>query len=160
MAERDIETPKDQPIERTTHERVIRERTMANPKGERLGDDEFLETLAQPIPNRTYRSQIDTDVGPTALEQLVRYVAILLDILLAVRFAVSLFSVNTANSFVAFIFGLTNWLVAPLQILFGSPQMGTNTGYFDWSALAAIIVVSVLASLIVRLLQGPRTIEY
>lgn len=153
MAERE-------PIQRTTHERVIRERTMASPEGERLGDDEFLETLAQPMPNRTYRSQIEADAGPTALEQLVRYVAVLLDILLAVRFAVSLFSANTANSFVAFIFGLTNWLVTPFQVIFGSPQTGANTGYFDWSALVAIVVVSVLAGLIIRLLQGPQTVEY
>jgi uncharacterized protein YggT (Ycf19 family) len=123
-------------------------------------DDNFHETLAQPVPNRTYRSEIEQLETPSALEQLVRYVAVLLDLLLAVRFVVSLFTTNTTNGFVAFIFGLTNWLVAPFQAIFGATPTGSAGGYFDWSALAAIALVSILAAFIIRLLQGPRTVEY
>jgi uncharacterized protein YggT (Ycf19 family) len=119
---------------------------------------EFHETLAEPVPNRTYRSEIE-EAQPSALESLVRYVAVILDILLAVRFVISLFTTNTANGFVAFVYGLTNWLVAPFQALFGQTPTGSTTGYFDWSALAAIVVVSLLAMLILRLLRGPRPAE-
>jgi uncharacterized protein YggT (Ycf19 family) len=119
-------------------------------------DDDFRETLAAPIPNRTYRSEIEDFEHPSALEQLVRYVAVLLDVLLAIRFVISLFTTNTTNSFVAFIYGLTNWLVAPFQALFGHAPANATGGYFDWAALAAMVVVSVLAALIIRLLQGPK----
>jgi uncharacterized protein YggT (Ycf19 family) len=150
MAERDNDTDKDKAA------------ASANPQHDTAAQraDEFHETLAQPMPNRTYRSEIEQADAPSALEQLVRYVAVVLDLLLAVRFIVSLFTTDTANSFVAFIFGLTNWLVAPFQVLFGATPTGSAGGYFDWSALAAIAVVSLLAALIIRLLQGPRTAEY
>ncbi len=154
MAERDFETKTDPARARpATSEQPV------TPDHSEQGDD-FHETLAQPMPNRTYRSEIEQIEAPSALEQLVRYVVVLLDLLLAVRFVISLFTTNTSNSFVAFIFGLTNWLVAPFQAIFGATPTGSIGGYFDWSALAAIAVVSILAAIIIRLLQGPRTIEY
>ena len=98
------------------------------------------------------------DAAPSALEQLVRYVAVLLDALLLVRFITSLFSGNTSNAFVAFIYGLTNWLVKPFQALFNQTPVTSGTGFFDWPAIAAIVVVTVLAAIIIRLLRSSRDV--
>jgi uncharacterized protein YggT (Ycf19 family) len=123
---------------------------------DRTEQDEFHETLAAPIPNRTYRSEIDvTESRATAAEQLLRAVATALGILLAIRFITSLFSANREDALVNATYTLTDWMVRPFQaILGGAPA--TTSGFFDWAALAALVVLSILAAFIGRLLRTPR----
>ena len=95
-----------------------------------------------------------TDDSVSVLEQIVRYVAVLLGLLLGLRFVVSLFTANVGNGFVNFFRVTTDWLVTPFQTLFGRPPAGTG-GFFDWPALAALIVVAVIATLLISLMR-PR----
>jgi uncharacterized protein YggT (Ycf19 family) len=125
-------------------------------------DNNFHESLAAhapapatPIPNRTYRSEVDlTESHASTAEQIVRFIATLLDTLLVLRFVTSLFSADRSNGLVNALYALTDWLVKPFQALFGAPT-GTG-GFFDWPALTAIVVVSVLATLIIRFVRTPR----
>ena len=117
--------------------------------------NEFHETLAPTAPGapiRTYRSEVIPERRPSILEQLVRLVAIVLDVLLAIRFVLALLGANVGNAFVNFIFRTTDWLVAPFRTVFHMPATGVG-GYFDWAALIAILVVSLVAALILRLLR-------
>jgi uncharacterized protein YggT (Ycf19 family) len=117
--------------------------------------DEFRETLATPLPNRAYRDRIETPiVQPTPLELTIRVIAILLSALIAVRLLFGLFNANHATPVVNLVYGLTDWIVQPFQSLFGTPGSGIG-GYFDWPAVAAIIVVGIFAGLLVGLIR-PR----
>jgi uncharacterized protein YggT (Ycf19 family) len=118
--------------------------------------DEFHETLAAsatPVPNRTYRSEIDlTNDHPSVAEQIVRFVAVVLEGLLAIRFITNLFSADRTNGFVNFFNTATDWLVQPFQALLGQSPLGT-AGFVDWPAIAALIVVGAIAWIIIRLMR-------
>jgi uncharacterized protein YggT (Ycf19 family) len=119
-------------------------------------DDEFHETLSQPVPNRTYRSQVDlTDEPPTILEQTVRLVATLLGLLILARFITNLFSIDRTFSFVNLINSATDWAVKPLQAFIPQPTI-TSGGVFDWPAVAAALVVATVAAILVKLLRPSR----
>jgi uncharacterized protein YggT (Ycf19 family) len=118
-------------------------------------DDDFRETLAPPVPNQTYRSRVDyIDNRASVAEQLIRYVAVVLSLLIVGRFIASLFSSDRSNGLVNFFYATTDWIVRPFQALFGTPPSSTG-GFFDWPAVAALIVVGVLATLLISLIR-PR----
>lgn len=117
---------------------------------------EFRETLAPAMPGRTYRSEVITVSRPTAFEQIITIITVALDVLLAIRFVLALFGANLGNSFVNFIFRSTDWLAEPFRSVFHMPATGTG-GFVDWAALIAIVVVSLLGSLVVGLLRAARS---
>jgi uncharacterized protein YggT (Ycf19 family) len=123
------------------------------PNHDRRNYDEFRESLA--APGRTYRSAIEPDDRVSLVERIIRYAALVLGFLLAMRFLVSLFTGNVANPIVNFFRATTNWVVSPFQTVIGRPPTGTG-GFFDWPALVALIVVALLSLLILGLLR-PRT---
>jgi hypothetical protein len=112
--------------------------------------EEFYETMAASRP-ATYRTEV-VEVVPSGAERAVQLVAGILNTLLALRFVIALFTSDTTNALTAVIFNATNWLVAPMQALFGTPPSGGG-GYFDLPALAAIVLVSVIAWLINTLIR-------
>jgi hypothetical protein len=65
---------------------------------------------------------------------------------------INLFVSNTTGGFTGFIYALTNWAVRPFQLLFGQPTV-TSGGFFDWPALAAIIAVGIIASIVIALIR-------
>jgi hypothetical protein len=117
--------------------------------------DEFHETLATPLPNQAYRDRIETPtVHPTALELTIRVLAVLLSAVIAVRLMFGLFNAGRTTPVVNLVYTGTDWIVQPFQSLFGTPNSGTG-GYFDWPAVAAILVVGIFAGLLVGLIR-PR----
>lgn len=133
-----------------------REREARARKIRETGGEEFRETLAPPMPNQTYRDEVEfTESSSTSAEQVVRIVATILSSLLALRFLVSLFSSDRSAGLVNLFYGLTDWLVAPFQAIFGATPL-SGIGFFDWPALAALIVVSVLAAFLGRLVRTPQ----
>ena len=130
----------------------------SKPNGKKDKYDTFHESLAAPIPNQMYRSRIDLiDSQPSVLEQLIRYIAVILDILLAIRFFIKLFAPSSTSTFVSFIYGMTNWIILPFQPLVGAPP-ATLTGYFDWASVLAIVIVSLVAALLIALVR-PRPLD-
>jgi hypothetical protein len=117
--------------------------------------DDFRETLATPLSSRTYRSEADIAIdSSSATEQIIRFIASLLTGLLALRFLTNLITADTNIGFVDAVHTATNWLVAPMQTLFGRPPVG-GANFIDVPALATIAAVIALAALIIRLLR-PR----
>jgi hypothetical protein len=130
--------------------------TPRRPGRTRRDHDGFRETLAAPIPNQTYRTEVDlVDSRPTVIEQTVRLIAAVLSLLLTGRLIAELFTTDRANGYVAFFANATDWLVWPFQFLLGKPPVNATGGFFDWPAVAAIVVVSVVAGLIVRTIRPP-----
>ena len=117
-------------------------------------NENFHESLAQPVPNRTYRSQVDlTDTPASPIEQIVRLLASLLCLFLTLRFVTNLFT-SGANGWTNFVHAATNWLVRPFQSFFPQPVISSG-GTFDWPAVAAFIAVIIAAAILVRLTR-PR----
>jgi uncharacterized protein YggT (Ycf19 family) len=113
--------------------------------------------LAQPLPNRTYRSRIDlTETPATPVEQIIRLAATLLGLLVLLRFVTNLLTVDRANGWVNFINTATDWIVRPFQGFIPQPTINSG-GVLDWPAISAAIVVAVLAALLVRLVQPRHT---
>ena len=121
--------------------------------GENPPYDEFRESLATPLPNKAYRDRIETPtLQPTPLELTIRVVALLLSGVIAIRLLFGLFNANHATPVVNLVYSITDWIVQPFQTLFGTPNTGLG-GYFDWPAVAAIIVVGIFAGLLVGLIR-------
>jgi Flp pilus assembly protein TadB len=130
-----------------------REQETARANRDRQHYDSFRESVATPVPNRTYRSDVDlVSDRPGTAERVVRYVAVALGALLAVRFVINLFATSHTGGFTAFIYATTNWMVRPFQLLLGQPPASTG-GFFDWPALAALVVVGIVASVIIGLMR-------
>ncbi len=125
-------------------------------RARRLDHDEFYETMAAPTAQPYYDQEAVRVYSP--VEQFVRVVAGILNVLLALRFVLALFTSDTASAIVAVIFNVTNWLVAPFQSLFGTPP-SEGGGFFDLPALAAIVFVALLAWIIGLIVRGPRANE-
>ncbi|HUD11463.1 MAG TPA: hypothetical protein VMS08_03560 [Candidatus Saccharimonadia bacterium] len=116
--------------------------------------DEFRESLAAPIPNNSYRSDVDLiDDEPPAAEQIIRWIAGILILLLAVRFLIDYLSPDRFGAWASFFYVSTNWAVQPFQSLYGQSFVIGPTGFLDWAALTAIAAISAVAWIIVRLLR-------
>ena len=135
-------------------ERELEDQRAAN--RDRQHYDNFRESIATPVPNRTYRSQADTlSDRSTIPERVIRYVAVILGALLAIRFIVNLFVTPAHAGYAAhLVYAATNWAVRPFQLLFGQPPT-TMGGFFDWPALASLIAVGIIASILISLIR-PR----
>jgi hypothetical protein len=112
--------------------------------------DEFRETLSTPMPNQTYRSEVE-HIGRRAsiIDRAIRYLAVILSGLLAIRFVIALLTASVDNPLVGFFRFTTDWIVTPFQAVLGisTPSAG---GFFDWPTLAALIAVAVIATLLIR----------
>lgn len=112
--------------------------------------DEFYETMAPPA------ATVQEPARPLyAVQMLVRLVAGVVSTMLAIRIVLELLAANTANGFASFIYNVTDPLVAPFSNLFNY-TLQTSVVRFDLPALVAIIVYSLIAYIIVRLLDVGR----
>jgi len=84
----------------------------------------------------------------------VWYLYGLIAILLAMRFALKLFSANPSNGFVSFIYNISGVLSAPFDSIFGVTKTvaGTASSVFEPSILVAIAVYALVAWGITKLL--------
>jgi len=85
----------------------------------------------------------------------------IIDALIGLRFIFELLGANSASQFVALIYNLSTPLVAPFAGIFGQNAVLTGVGavttsVFDWSAVVALIVYSVIFGLISTLLARRR----
>ncbi len=120
--------------------------------------DDFRESL-NPSMSRDYGQVSERDVNMAAAgsvaEQLVRIAAWVLSAVLALRFVTHIFSNDTANGFVSFVNVVTDWLAIPFQNLFQSVPAGLS-GFFDFPAVAALVLIVAIAYLLNWLLASTR----
>jgi hypothetical protein len=80
----------------------------------------------------------------------------LLEALLALRFVFRLLGANPAASFVSWLYGFTDFFIAPFYGIFGQPvyQFQNVVSVFDTATLVAIIVYGLIGGVIARLVAG------
>jgi len=75
--------------------------------------------------------------------QLIWLMLGILEVLLALRFVFKLIGVNAANTFAAFLYGLTNLFTFPFSSLTAAPAAGGMV--FEFSTLIAMVVYALVA---------------
>ena len=121
---------------------------------------EVRETIAQPNGARVQRhnvSRTTTTSGVVIAQRLVWFIVGVIDALIAIRFILLLLGANQSAGFVDFIYGLTAVFVAPFVGIFGQPTYGSFV--FEWSSILAIVVYSLIALGIAKLITLTRPQE-
>ncbi len=89
--------------------------------------------------------------------QAVWLIASLIDALIAIRFALKLTGASTASSFVTFMYGITDPLVAPFQGIFAN---NVHSSYvFEPGDLVAIAIYALIGwalVMLIRIMTAPR----
>jgi hypothetical protein len=89
--------------------------------------------------------------------QIVWYLLDLVEVLLGIRFILSLLGANIGATFSNIIYSLTGPLVAPFRNVFGSSSVGGYT--VEWGTLLAMIVYWLLAWGLVKLFTMGRPVS-
>ena len=89
--------------------------------------------------------------------QSVWYILGILEVLLAVRFALKLFNANSMSGFVGFIYSASNIFVGMFVSIFHSPQIGGAV--FEITTLLAMLVYWFIAWAIIKLLIMSKSIS-
>jgi len=90
------------------------------------------------------------------ISRIVWFLAGLLDVLLAIRFVLLLVGADAAVGFAKFIYGVTEPFVGPFLGLFGQHVTypgAAQTGVVEFEALVAIVVWTLVAWIIVKVIQ-------
>lgn len=86
------------------------------------------------------------------LARVVYYVFGVIEVLLAMRFALLLFGANAAAGFVQFVYSVSSIFLAPFAAIFKTQTAAGAT--FEWSVLVAIAVYALIAWGIVALVNA------
>lgn len=92
------------------------------------------------------RRQVHTEVRlpPEAvMTRVVWFVFAVIEVLIALRFALKLFGANVEAGFVQMVYGVSGIFMAPFEAIFSTQRVAATT--FEWSALAAIAVYALVA---------------
>ena len=111
--------------------------------------NEFYETMAPPIAEPVRARPL------YAVQMLINLIVGVINGLLAIRILLELFAANSANAFANLIYNLTDPLVQPFVNLFNY-SFQNGVARLDVAALAAIIVYSLVAFILTRLLDINR----
>lgn len=84
----------------------------------------------------------------------VWWVVGLIDTLIAIRFLLKMFGANTGSAFVAFMYALTDPLVAPFHGIFNTAAAGRSV--FEPESIVAILIYSLIGWGIVSLIRLMR----
>lgn len=106
------------------------------------------------------RRQVHTEVRPpveSVMARIVWFVFGAIEIVIAIRFMLTLLGANAEAGFVKLVYGISDIFMAPFVAVFGTDQVSGAT--FEWSALVAIAVYALVAWGIVALIGAvsPRT---
>lgn len=76
-----------------------------------------------------------------------------IEVLLGLRFVFHLFGANPASQLVSWVYNWSAPFVAPFNNIFGTNATATGTGtvttgYFDWAALIALVVIGLIVAVI------------
>ena len=125
---------------------------------------ETQQTTEREIVTRADGTQVEREVsqvppasGIVMAQRVIWFVVGVINVSLAIRFTLLLLGANRTAGFVDFIYSITSVFVAPFVGIFGEPTYGRFM--FDWSSLLAIVVYSLIAWGIVRLITLSRPQE-
>ncbi len=106
------------------------------------------------------RQQVHTETrspGEVIAARVVYYVFGVIEVLLIMRFLLLLFGANRDAGFVAFIYALSGFFMAPFIAVFNTSVAAGAT--FEWSTLVALAVYALIAWGVVKLIAAvsPRS---
>ena len=110
-----------------------------------------------PAPHEVER----TVSGRSFVAQIIYLILTVIVALLGIRFILSLLGANRANGFADFIYSLSNPLVKPFYGLINNDFVyGNGTGRFEYESIIAIIVYTIVALILVKLVSlGKRNVQ-
>ena len=92
------------------------------------------------------RSQLHTEVRSpieTVLARVIWFVFGAIEIVIAIRFVLTMLGANAQAGFVEFIYAVSDIFMAPFDAIFSTGKVSGAT--FEWSALVAIAVYALIA---------------
>lgn len=108
------------------------------------------------VAQQTVSTRVQTS-GVVVAQRIVWFIAGLISIIIALRFALLLLGANQAAGFTDLVYGISGVFVAPFVGIFGEPTYGTSV--FEVSSLLAIAVYLLIAFGIAKLLTIGRPHE-
>ena len=156
MTERDNRDPAPEPTRREAyHETVVdetgrpasaardiyEERT-SGPAGEQVVRSEHVS-----IPSMATRRA----AGVERARQVIYFIFGIVNVLLVLRFVLLLLGASQASSFVSLVYGLSRPFALPFQRIFAEPAF--NGSVIEWASLVGIVVYSLIAYGLVRVVE-------
>lgn len=121
---------------------------------------EVQQTATQPNGARVRRSDVQRTQNTSGIiiaQRLIWFILGVVNVLIAIRFTLLLLGANQGAAFVDFIYGITAVFVGPFVGIFGEPTYGRFM--FEWSSVLAIVIYTLVAWGIVKLLTLTRPHE-
>jgi hypothetical protein len=87
----------------------------------------------------------------TRIKQVIYFVFGAINVLLVIRFVLLLLGASEESSFVNLIYGLSRAFILPFRGIFAEPTLGTSV--FEWASLVAMIVYSLIAYGLARMVE-------
>jgi uncharacterized membrane protein len=104
----------------------------------------------EPVTQKT--QTVRTHVENLGARRIVAAIFGLIEILIALRFALKLFGANINNGFVKFMNAVTGIFVALFKGIFPETSIGSGDAVFEPASIVALIVVALIAWFVLRLM--------
>lgn len=118
---------------------------------------EVHESTTQPNGVQVQRHDVSRTTqtsGIVIAQRVIWFIVGVIDVLIAIRFILLLLGANQSAGFVDFVYGITSFFVSPFAGIFGEPVYGRFM--FDWSSVLAVVVYTLIAWGIVKLITLTR----
>jgi len=146
------------PAPGSTRTDVYRE-TVNDPAADVPAQDIYQERISGPAGERVVRSEhvsVPSDAtqrgkSVTRIRQIIYFIFGAINVLLFIRFVLLLLGANDTSPFVNLIYGMSRIFVMPFLGIFAEPELGSSV--FEWASLVGIVVYSLLAYGLARLVE-------
>jgi YGGT family len=150
--------PAPEPSRRDVYHETVVDATSA-PLADAATRDIYQERVSGPAGDQVVRSEHvrvpsaaarrGADVSRT--KQVIYFIFGAINVLLVIRFVLLLLGANEVSPFVNLIYGLSRAFVLPFRGIFGAPDLGGSV--FEWATLVGIVVYSLVAYGLVRVVE-------
>jgi uncharacterized protein YggT (Ycf19 family) len=125
------------------------------PVGPAAGASETVESQESTEVETFYTTEVDAPTSPSQrmrrTNKTIRFIFVVIEIVLTLRFFLKLVGANPASPFGAFLFGISDPLAAPFDSLFFNPQIGRSE--VEFTTMLALIVYPVFGWILIRSIQ-------
>ena len=150
--------PAPEPSRRDVYRETVVDATSA-PLADAAARDVYQERVSGPAGDQVVRSEHVSVPSAAArrggdisrAKQVIYFIFGAINVLLVIRFVLLLLGANEASPFVNLIYSLSRAFVLPFRGIFGAPDLGGSV--FEWAALVGIVVYSLLAYGLVRVVE-------
>jgi hypothetical protein len=146
------------PSQRDVYRETVMDTTGA-PLADAAARDVYQERVSGPAGDQIVRSEhvsvpsaaARRGAGVTRATQVIYFMFGVINVLLVIRFVLLLLGANADSPFVNLIYSLSRAFVLPFRGIFAVPDLGNAV--FEWAALVGVIVYSLVAYGLVRIVE-------